>query len=197
MKDIFVAVAGRLAVVIKGDPVVFATVRISSPEDSTFTVGDSITFVGTASATEDLTDGLVWTSNLDDEIGTGGSFSISTLTKGSHTITASVDSGSVTGSDSIDVTITPVGSSPVLAVSPSSLAFGNTVTGKSFGITNTGGGTLNWGIVTDQEWLVDTQQFQSKGKNTPLQGTLLRGKVVATLVEGRPVFHDGRIENDG
>ena len=43
----------------------------------------------------------------------------------------------------------------------------------------------------DQEWVVDVQEFESKGKNTPLQGTTLRGRVVSTLVEGQVVFHRG------
>ena len=47
----------------------------------------------------------------------------------------------------------------------------------------------------DLEWVVDTQQFESKGKNTPLQGTTLKGKVVSTLVEGKVVFQDGQIQS--
>ena len=47
----------------------------------------------------------------------------------------------------------------------------------------------------DQEWVVDAQEFESKGKNTPLQGTRLKGRVVSTLVEGRVVFNDGRIQS--
>lgn len=60
-----------------------------------------------ASDTEggDLTASLVWTSDIDDQIGTGGSFS-TTLSDGSHTITASVtDSGGKTGNDSISITV--------------------------------------------------------------------------------------------
>ena len=38
------------------------------------------------------------------------------------------------------------------------------------------------------EWTVDTTQFLSKGKNTPLEGHRLRGLVGATLVEGEVVF---------
>ena len=41
----------------------------------------------------------------------------------------------------------------------------------------------------DREWTVDPQKFESKGKNTPLQGTVLRGKVAATLVEGKIVYY--------
>ena len=38
------------------------------------------------------------------------------------------------------------------------------------------------------EWVVDTAEFASKGKNTPLQGTALKGRVVATLAGGDLVF---------
>ena len=40
-------------------------------------------------------------------------------------------------------------------------------------------------IDPDTKWVVDTAQFASKGKNTPLQGATLRGKVRATLVVGK------------
>ena len=39
-------------------------------------------------------------------------------------------------------------------------------------------------IDPEREWVVDTAEFASKGKNTPFQGTTLRGKVVATMVGG-------------
>jgi hypothetical protein len=64
-------------------------------------------FDGSASDAEDgdLTASLVWTSNLDGQIGTGGSFS-KVLSDGTHVITASVtDSGGNTGSDSITITV--------------------------------------------------------------------------------------------
>ncbi|MDE2842636.1 MAG: dihydroorotase [Chloroflexota bacterium] len=40
------------------------------------------------------------------------------------------------------------------------------------------------------EWTVDTSQFASKGRNTPLQGVPLKGRVVATMVDGRLVHQD-------
>ena len=40
----------------------------------------------------------------------------------------------------------------------------------------------------DLEWEVDSGKFASKGKNTPLQGTMLKGVVVTTIVEGKIVF---------
>jgi dihydroorotase len=41
----------------------------------------------------------------------------------------------------------------------------------------------------DQEWLVDPQDFQSQGKNTPLAGVTLKGLIAATFVEGSLVYH--------
>jgi len=56
-------------------------------------------------------------------------------------------------------------------------------------------GTLSVGsrgdvVVLDpgQTWQVDSNRFYSKGKNTPLDGHMLRGRVVMTLVEGQVVF---------
>ena len=56
-------------------------------------------------------------------------------------------------------------------------------------------GTLKRGSVADvtvfdpeAEWVVDASKFASKGKNTPLDGATLRGKVVATIVGGEVVF---------
>jgi subtilisin family serine protease len=84
------------------------TVTITEPADgASFDSGTSISFAGSASDTEDgdLTASLVWTSDLDGEIGTGGSFS-AVLSDGTHTITAEVtDSAGNTGSDSITLTV--------------------------------------------------------------------------------------------
>jgi dihydroorotase len=40
------------------------------------------------------------------------------------------------------------------------------------------------------EWVVDTSKFVSKGKNTPLEGTTLKGRVVVTIVDGCVVYED-------
>ncbi len=45
-------------------------------------------------------------------------------------------------------------------------------------------------IDPDVEWVVDTAQFASKGKNTPLQGATLRGRVCTTLVAGEVVHRE-------
>jgi VCBS repeat-containing protein len=85
------------------------TVTITAPADgSTFVDGDPITFTGTASDSEDgnLTASLTWTSSRDGTIGSGGSFTTTALSPGTHTITASVtDSGDLQGFDVISLTI--------------------------------------------------------------------------------------------
>lgn len=43
-------------------------------------------------------------------------------------------------------------------------------------------------IDPDAEWVVNSSLFASKGKNTPLDGVLLKGKVTATIVAGRIVY---------
>jgi dihydroorotase len=40
------------------------------------------------------------------------------------------------------------------------------------------------------EWTVDTKEFASKGKNTPLAGEKLKGKVMATIYGGKVVYKD-------
>ena len=48
----------------------------------------------------------------------------------------------------------------------------------------------------DAEWRVETERFASKGRNSPLQGRTLKGRVVATIYGGAVVF-DGRAEAVG
>jgi dihydroorotase len=45
----------------------------------------------------------------------------------------------------------------------------------------------------DLEWLVDTSDFVSKGKNTPLNNEKLKGKIVATVYQGKFVYKDARL----
>lgn len=86
------------------------TATITSPSDSSkYTQGDTISFSGTGEDAEDgtLTGSLlVWTSNIDGQIGTGTSFSRDDLSVGSHTISlTATDSSGATGSDSIAITV--------------------------------------------------------------------------------------------
>ena len=62
-------------------------------------------------------------------------------------------------------------------------------------------GTLEagtWADITlfdqDREWKVDTDTFASKGKNTPLAGSRLKGKVMATIYRGEVIYRDNAIQ---
>ena len=47
----------------------------------------------------------------------------------------------------------------------------------------------------NRAWRVDPGEFASKGRNTPLAGTMLVGKTVATLTAGKIVFEDAGLGN--
>jgi dihydroorotase len=47
---------------------------------------------------------------------------------------------------------------------------------------------------SDMSWVVDTRVFASKGKNTPLAGSVLKGKVMATISQGKLVYKDDSIK---
>jgi dihydroorotase len=59
-------------------------------------------------------------------------------------------------------------------------------------------GTLSAGASADvvvvdpeQAWVVDTERFFSKGKNSPLGGQTLRGTVLLTIAQGKIVYRNG------
>ena len=59
-------------------------------------------------------------------------------------------------------------------------------------------GTLQGGAPADvtifdpeAEWMVDSSNFASKGRNTPLDGVTLRGRVIATMVSGELLYRLG------
>jgi dihydroorotase len=47
---------------------------------------------------------------------------------------------------------------------------------------------------TKRAWVVNTHTFQSKGKNSPLQGQALTGAVLLTIAEGRVAYCDPVLE---
>ena len=46
----------------------------------------------------------------------------------------------------------------------------------------------------DMNWVVDTRDFASKGKNTPLADSVLKGKVMATISQGKLVYKEDSIQ---
>jgi dihydroorotase len=45
----------------------------------------------------------------------------------------------------------------------------------------------------NKEWTVDSDKFYSKGKSTPFEDMILKGKAVATIVDGKIVMKDGEV----
>jgi dihydroorotase len=43
---------------------------------------------------------------------------------------------------------------------------------------------------SDREWIVNSRNFASKGKNTPYDGNQFKGKIMATIANGRIVYID-------
>jgi subtilisin family serine protease len=86
------------------------TAAISSPSNGLIAMqGASILFVGAGTDPEEgalAGSSLTWTSSRDGQIGTGTSFSTSTLSAGSHLITlTSTDAQGLTGTSTLSITI--------------------------------------------------------------------------------------------
>ncbi|CAM2070666.1 Pre-peptidase C-terminal domain-containing protein [Sulfidibacter corallicola] len=101
-----------------GPPNQSPVVSITAPADgATYEVGDAVSFAGSADDAEDgdLAASLSWSSSRDGVIGSGASFSVSTLSEGIHVITASVsDSAGATESDSVTITVEMGSGIPVI-----------------------------------------------------------------------------------
>lgn len=86
------------------------TVVINTPENfSSFEYGTEVTFDGFATDVEDgdLSAGILWTSSVDGLLGTGANLFVSSLSDGSHEITASItDSAQQASTSTITVEIT-------------------------------------------------------------------------------------------
>jgi len=115
-------------------------VEITSPgNNDSFTEGDTVSFSGMATDMEeaDLTSSLSWNSSRDTLIGGGGSFVTSSLSVGSHLVTASVtDMGGAgaTGSASIMVHVTGIGGGTTITLSDTGDSFTRGATpDKNFG----------------------------------------------------------------
>jgi dihydroorotase len=44
-----------------------------------------------------------------------------------------------------------------------------------------------------KEWMVDSKQFVSKGKNTPFDGQVFKGKVILTTFNGHITYKEESI----
>jgi len=172
------------------------SVTISAPADgSSSTVGGSVSFSGSATDPEDgsLTASLSWTSSLDGAIGSGGSFSITTLSAGSHTITASVtDSGGLAGSDAINITVNGIGGGCTDCIdwnTTGTVSYSNQDTSANFTVED-GGDTL---LLADNTWRRTTQSFTIT-TNTVLE--LEFSSAVQGEIQGIGFDEDDTLTND-
>ncbi len=106
---------------LTGTPVNSAPeVAITAPADGTSVAeGVAVGFAATASDAEDgdLSAVINWTSSLDGKLGSGAAITASTLSVGTHVVTAeAVDSGSLSGTASISITVNPVGGAPLVTI---------------------------------------------------------------------------------
>ncbi|WP_129775621.1 outer membrane protein assembly factor BamB family protein [Peristeroidobacter soli] len=96
-------------------------VTIASPADNASVVeGRNVTFSAISEDAEDgsLSSTIQWSSSVDGALGTGGVLNVSTLSLGTHVITASsTDSGNVTGLATISLTVNQfVNHAPVVTI---------------------------------------------------------------------------------
>ena len=130
------------------------TVTITALDDgATFDEGASVTFNATANDQQDgdISADIVWNSSIDGYLGEGAFVNTDSLSEATHTITASVsDSGGMSGSDSIDVTIKPNTPAPVPQNVPPVAGFDFVIVkSKSVSFTDTstdsdGGTIVSW-----------------------------------------------------
>jgi len=167
------------------------SVAIDSPaNESTFTAGESVTFTGIAVDSEDgdLTGSLAWSSSLDGALGNGGSVVTSSLSVGTHLITAAVsDSGGLSGSNAISVTINPTSSpSPLLGVYVTTGTNNAIVRGISFGredILRYDINTDTWSLYFDGSH-AGLSSAQINGFHLMADGSILLTFKFATAVPG-------------
>jgi subtilisin family serine protease len=147
---------------------------ISPGSGSVFNYGAAILFSGTASDLEDgnLNSKLVWTSDRDGQIGTGGSFQ-KALSSGTHNITARViDSLGIITEATVIVTVGPKPNTPpvVSILSPSN---GATINSSSVSFKGTGSDVDDGDLTTKLVWSSSVNGLIGKG-----------GSFTATLASG-------------
>lgn len=91
------------------NPQGYPTARIDSPRGGAFAEGETVYFDGYSSDEEDgVLSGasIIWTSDLDGQIGTGSSFNTANLSVGAHEITfTATDSANLSSNTSISIEI--------------------------------------------------------------------------------------------
>jgi PKD repeat protein len=129
-------------------------VTILSPEDAAnLTAGQTMGFSGTASDAEDgdVTSQIAWSSDVDGPFGTGGSVPTSSLSLGSHVISASVtDNFGQTSVARITIAVNPnTAPSVTIAAPPSGSTFGN---GQNIAFSGTASDAEDGDLTASLNW---------------------------------------------
>lgn len=165
---------------------------ISPSDDTVFTYGNSVTFTGSGTDPEqkNLTGGsLIWTSSLNDIIGSGTNFTTSSLSKGTHLITlTATDNKGLAASTSISITMNPHNNTrpEVLITSP--------VNGQNFK-SNEFIQFSGTGYDAEDQWLKDGSLVWSSSLN----GVFGSGESFATntLKQGRHIITLKATDSEG
>lgn len=130
------------------------SVSITSPDDgATFDAGADVTLEGSASDPEDgsLTgSSLAWSSDVDGDLGTGTSVTVSDLSEGAHEITLeATDSEGATASSSVSITVGSQGGGGVVEMTIEDNAFVDPQGGENTNasVTIDLGQTVRWTYV--------------------------------------------------
>ena len=115
-----VTVSAFVGIIVEAPPNGPPTAVIVSPANGdTFTPADSIVFSGSANDPEDgplIADALVWASNVDGQLGTGGSLNAS-LSDGHHTVSlTATDSQGVVGAEFVSITVEAPNAPPTASI---------------------------------------------------------------------------------
>lgn len=145
-------------------------VSVAGPiSGAAYSVGKVINFSGSATDQQDrnLSSQMTWTSDLQGQIGTGGSFSRSDLQTGTHTVTVRVvDSGNLTATATFTVSVAPSGGSAPTV----------TITSPTSGTTVIAGSTVTFtGSASDVQ---DGNKSSGIAWSSNLQGSLGNGSSI-------------------
>lgn len=93
----------------------------------------------------------------------------------------------------LGITPKPLPEPPVLNLSVQSVDFAMTDSARSLGVSNTGGGTLNWAVAADRPWLsVNPSGGATTAETNTVTVTVDRADLISGAYDGSLIFTAGR-----